>query len=362
MNVHPGTAAQDALRVNAPRRDPAVIQKEKDAVKERKALKVQEKEANQARNEATKCIADEFRAQQASKQVNDEEVIPRKTSKGKCQYRTFHSLTYILVTKKIPTNVSVSGNAKTSFSQPRATGLADTGTTGKKRKIEPQVGVSTPIQEAEQAPPPPKKKKKASVEPPKPSATTTATEMNHKSKRMELDNGAKKRPTSYGSDDASVSAGLTHPAKKAKVDEQAALTRVPIRRSGKIILISDVKRRLLTKSSLETVIFQVGSEIVTHKPGADGNSHIEDVDDENDNERTPRQKYVKQSIISEKPYETPLILQTKPWAPSVAQVDDTDAEDSDSEIERVVITKRTKVTRVSSGVQETMMIDGFVPC
>jgi len=82
-NVHPGTAAQDALRVKAPRRDPAVIQKEKDAVKEKKALKVQEKEANQARNEATKCIADEFRAQQASKQVNDEEAIPRKTSKGR---------------------------------------------------------------------------------------------------------------------------------------------------------------------------------------------------------------------------------------------------------------------------------------
>ena len=66
-NAHPGTAAQEALRVNAPRRDPTVIQKEKDAVKERKALKVQEKETNQARNEATKSIADEFRAQQASK-------------------------------------------------------------------------------------------------------------------------------------------------------------------------------------------------------------------------------------------------------------------------------------------------------
>lgn len=82
-NVHPGTAAQDALRVNAPRRDPAIIQKEKDAIKERKALKAQEKEANQARNEATKSIADEYRAQQASKQVNDEAEMPRKNSKGK---------------------------------------------------------------------------------------------------------------------------------------------------------------------------------------------------------------------------------------------------------------------------------------
>jgi hypothetical protein len=166
---------------------------------------------------------------------------------------------------------------------------------------------------------------------------------------MEMDNGAKKRPTSYVSDDASVSANLAHPAKKAKVDEVAAVTRVPIRRSGKIILISGVKRRLLTKSSLETLIFQVGSEIVTHRHGADGNSDIEKVDGENDNERTPRQKNVQQSTtnINEEPYETPVILRTKPWAPSVARVDDTDPEDS--EIERVVIPKRKKATRVSSG-------------
>jgi hypothetical protein len=92
-NVHPGTAAQEALRVNAPRRDPTVIQREKDAVKERKALKVQEKETNKARDVATKNIADEFRAQQASKQVSDEAEMPRKKSKGKCQYRRFLRLT-----------------------------------------------------------------------------------------------------------------------------------------------------------------------------------------------------------------------------------------------------------------------------
>ena len=66
-NVHPGKTAQEALRVNAPRRDPAVIQKEKDAVKQRKVLRAQEIQANEARNEATKNIANEFRAQQASK-------------------------------------------------------------------------------------------------------------------------------------------------------------------------------------------------------------------------------------------------------------------------------------------------------
>ena len=82
-NVHPGTAAQDALRVNAPRRDPAIIQKEKDAAKQKKALKAQEKEENRARNEATKSIADEFRAQQASKQANEEAEMKRKMSKGR---------------------------------------------------------------------------------------------------------------------------------------------------------------------------------------------------------------------------------------------------------------------------------------
>ena len=93
------------------------------------------------------------------------------------------------------------------------------------------------------------------------------------------------------------------------------------------------------------MIFQVGSEIVTHKPGADDKSDIETVDGENDNERTPRQKNAKQSItnISEELYKTPVILRTKPWAPSVAQVDDTDAEGS--EVERVVITRK-KATRV----------------
>ena len=81
-SAHPGTAAQDALRVNAPRHDSATIQKEKDAIKKKRALKAQEKEVKQVRNEATKHIADDYRAQQASKQANNEEEMPRKKSKG----------------------------------------------------------------------------------------------------------------------------------------------------------------------------------------------------------------------------------------------------------------------------------------
>ena len=46
----------------------------------------------------------------------------------------------------------------------------------------------------------------------------------------------KKCPTGDESDGASVSSNLAHPAKKAKVDELTALTRVPICHLGKTIL------------------------------------------------------------------------------------------------------------------------------
>ena len=99
------------------------------------------------------------------------------------------------------------------------------------------------------------------------------------------------------------------------------------------------------------MIFQDGSEVVTHKPGANGDTDVEEVEGENDgfNEKTPRQQKVKiDANTSEGPYETPVILRTKPWAPLVAEVDDTEADES--EIERVVIMKRKKATaRVSSG-------------
>jgi hypothetical protein len=112
-------------------------------------------------------------------------------------------------------------------------GLASTGTvtTSKKRKSEPQAGVTTPAQDAdsEQALPPRKKKIKASVEQLKPSQPTAKTAAKEK-----MDNNAKKRPTGDESDDASVPA---HPAKKTKINK------TPLRRSGETF---DVKRRPLT--------------------------------------------------------------------------------------------------------------------
>lgn len=104
------------------------------------------------------------------------------------------------------------------------------------------------------------------------------------------------------------------------------------------------------KISLETMIFQVGSEVVTHKPGANVDSDVEDEPEgESDklNEITPRQQHVKRGKANtrEGSYETPVILRTKPWAPSV-EVDDTEAEDS--EIERIVVIKGKKAEKVSS--------------
>ena len=118
-------------------------------------------------------------------------------------------------------------------------GLASTGATGKKHKSEPQ-DVSTPTQDAVQAPLPPKKKKKASVESAvKPSATTTATEKDHhaapsKTKKMNNGPSARKRTTHDESGDVSITADQVHPVKKAKVVKPAGVTSVPIRRSGKI--------------------------------------------------------------------------------------------------------------------------------
>ena len=96
-------------------------------------------------------------------------------------------------------------------------------------------------------------------------------------------------------------------------------------------------------------VYKVGSEIVTHRPGANRES---DIKIKHESETTPHQQDVIQGRpnTSEGPYETPAILRTKGRAPSVVQVDD-DIETGDSEIEREVmkdIMKRKKEMRVSS--------------
>lgn len=172
----------------------------------------------------------------------------------------FLGLTCVLVAKKaqaVSANVPVSGNAKKSSSQ--SMGLENT---GKKRKNEPQV--STPLatdDDAEQArsmPPPKKKKitptqvdaeqarasptpkekkmKATSVKPSQSSATAIPIERNNRYAQSTINNGAKKRP----GDDASINTDPATPArpeKKAKVGNPAALTKAPIRRTGKNFLM-----------------------------------------------------------------------------------------------------------------------------
>ena len=223
-NAHPGTAAQDALRVKAPRRDPATIQKEKDAIKERKESKAQQKILERTRNEATKSIADEFRARQVSNRASEGAEMPRQTPKGRVQRQFwFLSLTYILVVgNTVPANAAV----------PKM-GSTNTGTTGKKRKGETQVGI--PI-----LAPPPRKRTRATVEPSHLSATRThGAPSNTKAMDTVASKGARKRL----GDEISINTDQSNPEtparplKKVKTNKPVALTKAPIRRTGKIIIV-----------------------------------------------------------------------------------------------------------------------------
>ena len=98
------------------------------------------------------------------------------------------------------------------------------------------------------------------------------------------------------------------------------------------------------------MIFECGSELITHKPLVSSSSDIGETEDDNkgSDERTPHQRTARhqQDDPSEAPYKTPIILRTKPWVPSVVPPDDT--EEDNSEIERVHVMNRRK-PRVSYG-------------
>lgn len=88
------------------------------------------------------------------------------------------------------------------------------------------------------------------------------------------------------------------------------------------------------------MIYEVGAKVVTLSPEGDGETIVEEAEGENDNldEKTPQQQNVKKSMASTSdapyhPYETPVVLRTKPWAPSVVP-DDTETDDS--ELERMI--------------------------
>ena len=123
-------------------------------------------------------------------------------------------------------------------------GRTNTGTTGEKHKSE-LLQATTPTQDDEQGPLLPKKKKtKGSVGPSQSSAATTPMERNKhnaSSNAKKIDNVSKKRPGDETFIDANP-VTPTHPVKKAKVDNVAAmvdnmeaLPRILIRHTGSVI-------------------------------------------------------------------------------------------------------------------------------
>ena len=78
-NKHPGTEAVNALRVKT-RRDPQVIQVEKEKKKAAKETKEREQQAEVANKEAAQKDLEEFRAQQATNLKVD--AAPRQQAKG----------------------------------------------------------------------------------------------------------------------------------------------------------------------------------------------------------------------------------------------------------------------------------------
>ena len=143
-------------------------------------------------------------------------------------YWTFISLTYnILVTKKKSLNLSIPDNKKKSSSRPQATHLTNTGTTGGKRKSEPQV--------TKQAPPPPKKKMKVTINPSHPSVTTTA--MKHDSYGAPLNRNNHGAPSDC--DNYGALSNTTSVKKRCHTDDDAAHSAkktkaIPIQHTGKI--------------------------------------------------------------------------------------------------------------------------------
>lgn len=94
VDKHPGKDAQDALRVSKPRRDPNVIQEEKDQKKDKREGKLREQLEEKARQEAFEKELEEYRAQQLVDLEKESAKFPRRQSKSKSQIMSsFHNLT-----------------------------------------------------------------------------------------------------------------------------------------------------------------------------------------------------------------------------------------------------------------------------
>lgn len=84
VNIHPGTAAKDALRARNPPRDPEVIQKERADKETRKTEKQKKLEETRAKEESAIQFVKEYRARKETEALNEEIAMPRQRPKGKC--------------------------------------------------------------------------------------------------------------------------------------------------------------------------------------------------------------------------------------------------------------------------------------
>jgi hypothetical protein len=76
---HPGADAEKVLQI---RRNPEVIEKEREERKRRKEEKEQERKEEEARKDSTTAFVKEYRAQKAEKVAREETSIPCCRSQG----------------------------------------------------------------------------------------------------------------------------------------------------------------------------------------------------------------------------------------------------------------------------------------
>lgn len=81
-NMHPGTAAKNALRVRNPPRDPEVIHQEKVDKALKKAAKQKAVEENKAKEDSAARFVEEYRARKDTEALNESATIPRQKLKG----------------------------------------------------------------------------------------------------------------------------------------------------------------------------------------------------------------------------------------------------------------------------------------
>ena len=112
-NVHPGTAAKDALRVRNLPRDPEVIQKEKQEKEEKRASRKKKAEEDQAKEESAAKFVEDYRARKDTEASNEAVAIPRqKEKKGKLNLLNVNNFLYCTQLKlaRLPTNLAIPEN------------------------------------------------------------------------------------------------------------------------------------------------------------------------------------------------------------------------------------------------------------